>query len=371
MRVLVLSRRGIAKAFTGDSTQMRKTMAGVRERVDQVSQVFVDNDGALFDADDAPVAESMQSLCARHDVVHELPRLNFRAHRAIETILATVPVAISTVYWHDFTRILIAWRNDRGHGNRWLSAVRAWRAGRRRLQDYRRGCDVLLPNSWAEGQNVRRHFSLSRAAVVVPVPNAIVAPPFDVDALARPADIPFADYVVCPAVFAPRKNQLGLIKAMRGSAIPLVFMGDPLRKGAWYDAECRRLAGPNMLFLGHKPSDSPAFWSVLRHARCACLPSDCETPGIALLEAALAGARPVITLRGGTQEYYGFCAEYLDPVWKASIRAAVERGWARGRLSAQERQSFRRFSWEWAAEVTVNAYQTAIVVHRNGGRCAI
>jgi len=78
--------------------------------------------------------------------------------------------------------------------------------------------------------------------------------------------------------------------------------------------------------------------------------------GIALLEAAFAGTRPVVSQYGGTQEYYGFCAEYLDPLSLESIVAAVRRGWERGRLTEEESKSFKRFSWNYCAKLTLEGY---------------
>jgi glycosyltransferase involved in cell wall biosynthesis len=89
-------------------------------------------------------------------------------------------------------------------------------------------------------------------------------------------------------------------------------------------------------------------------------PSDCETPGIALLEAALAGARPVVTRHGGTQEYFGINGEYFNPVNPKSLKRAIVQAWERGRLTPYEASSYARFTWHWTAELTVNAYQIAI-----------
>ncbi len=363
MRVLILSRRGIARAFTGDSTQMRQTIACVRPLVESLSQVFVDSDGKLYDHEDRPQQETLNELCLQHDVVHQLPRLNFRAHGAVQAVLQHYPTVISTVFWYGLPRVRIAWRNHEALGSKVLAAIRAWRAGSKRLHDYRKGCDVLLPNSWAEGENVMKHFQLSPGTFAWPICNAFNVPSFDVQTLPKPSDIPFDDYIVCPAAFASRKNQLGLIRALRELDVPLVFMGDPLESDYAYWKACQRNATSRMVFLPHRDNRGADYWAVLRHARCACLPADCETPGIALLEAAFAGARPVVTKYGGTQEYYGMLAEYLDPVNPSSIRQAVLQGWERGRLGESERCIFAQFSWIRAAVATVDAYRHAIRLH--------
>lgn len=360
MRVLILSRKEIANAFTGDSVQMRNTISCIRRLVDNVSHVYIDSFGCLFDERGKLLNESLISLCARHDVIHQLPRLEVSVHKTLQNVLTSRPVVVSTVFWSDVARLVVAWNNEIRGLWRVRAVLSTWRAGTKLFQDYSKGCNVFLPNSWAEGENVRKHFRLASHAIVMPVPNAIKLPDFGLEGLARPAEIPFGEYVVCPAVFAPRKNQLGLIKALRNCDFPLVFMGNPLASSRHYWNECRRKATPRMFFLEHRDNSSKEFWSVLRYSRCACLPSDCETPGIALLEASVAGARPIITKNGGTQEYYGLSAEYLNPTSTSSIRDSITRGWMRGRLSKSESDYFRRYTWEWVAEQTVRAYQLAI-----------
>lgn len=362
MRVLILTKRGMAQSFTGDGTQMKNTIAGIRNHCSLVTHVFIDNDASLYDVNDQPVKETLQSLCHRHDVAHQLTRLDYKTHKQIETYLLSIPVVISTVYWFDSSRVVIAWCNSSGLRNRFLSAIKCWRTGRKSIQDYSKGCNVLLPNSWAEGQNVKNHFKLSKNIIIRPIPNGFNFPNFDLDELCKPDIIPFDEYIVCPAAFAARKNQLGLIKAMKGCDIPVVFMGNPLPQDIWYWKECKRMANSNMFFMDHQSNSEKIYWSVLKYARCACLPSDCETPGIAMLEASAAGARPIITTHGGTFEYYGITAEYLEPTNSFSILTAVENAWKRGPLSKHESLSFMRFTWDYAAETTIVAYRYALNV---------
>ena len=79
-----------------------------------------------------------------------------------------------------------------------------------------------------------------------------------------------------------------------------------------------------------------------------------------MIEAAYAGARPVITKFGGTVEYYGFDAEYFDPRSKQEICEAVERGWNRGRLTAVQAAAYSRFTWLYCAYLTRQAYEMAL-----------
>lgn len=82
-----------------------------------------------------------------------------------------------------------------------------------------------------------------------------------------------------------------------------------------------------------------------------------SAPGIALLEAAFAGARPVVTKFGGTIEYYGFDAEYFDPRRRSEILRAIKNGVIRGRLSTEQAKSYSRYTWEYCARLTLEAYR--------------
>lgn len=274
--------------------------------------------------------------------------------------LKKLPVLVSTVYWNSPFRELVSVRN--GASRKELkksmrSIVNRFRGKKSMLlHDW---CSGILPNTWAEGDAVRKDFALPQHAICVPVPNALGRVP-ELSELERPSYLPEGDYIVCPGIFHWRKNQLGLIRAIKDvyKDIPVVFMGGVFPGLESYYRQCLSEAGENMHFIGFKSSEEYEYWAVLKYARAAVLPSDCETPGIAMLEAALAGARPIITVNGGTQEYFGLSGIYLDPLSADSIRKAVHDGWQRGRLSEQESRIFRRFTWEWCAELTASAYRS-------------
>jgi glycosyltransferase involved in cell wall biosynthesis len=90
------------------------------------------------------------------------------------------------------------------------------------------------------------------------------------------------------------------------------------------------------------------------------LASSCETPGIALIEAAALGARPAVTREGSAAEYFGFEAEYFHPLDGEEIRAAVKRAWDRGPLSSAAELGMRQITWEATAQATLRFYQEAL-----------
>ena len=84
------------------------------------------------------------------------------------------------------------------------------------------------------------------------------------------------------------------------------------------------------------------------YAACSvfALPSELETPGLAALEAAVAGARLVVTPEGSTREYFDDDAIYAGPGDIAGLRAAIGRALAGPKPAALARRIFERFTWE-------------------------
>lgn len=358
MNILFLSQTRLLTDQTGDATQYRETVAGLKAKGHRVTTVFLSYQPIRFQDESLNelTQEAFQSIYREADVVHLLPCsrpvVSFVRAQKIKK-----PIVASPIFWAGWTRVFLAWCNRTSVKVGFKNALRYFLQMIKSHMDFR-GIDVFLPNTWAEGACVRKHFKMNEDALCVPVSNGFRLPNFDCENLERPANVPKEDYLVVPGVFSPRKNQLALIRALRQTNIPIVFMGG-LDFNSAYVSRCQKQATKNMHFIGYVPSASREYWAVLKHARAAVLASDCETPGIALLEAAAAGVRPIVTKYGGTMEYYGFDAEYLNPMCEKSIREAVLRGWTRGRLTENEAQQFQAFSWERCVDLTIQAYQFA------------
>ncbi len=132
------------------------------------------------------------------------------------------------------------------------------------------------------------------------------------------------DFILCVGRIDPRKNQLSLIMALKGTGIPLVLIGRPdTARFDWYYEACVREADGGVLFLRDLHHDSPLLASCYAAARVLVLPSFLEFPGLAALEAGLAGCSVVVTKVGVAREYLGSHARYLDPSSLQSIRRAV------------------------------------------------
>lgn len=157
-----------------------------------------------------------------------------------------------------------------------------------------------------------------------------------------------------------RKNVLNLMKAMRDIDRDLVVIGK-LQSGGYAEAcldEMRR--NKRITIIDGLPNDSPMLASA--YAACAlfALPSLFETPGIAALEAALAGARIVITPYGGTREYFGEDAEYVEPESIESIATGIRRALSIPPPSGLRERIARDYSWRRVAERTAEVYREVV-----------
>jgi glycosyltransferase involved in cell wall biosynthesis len=270
-------------------------------------------------------------------------------------------VALSPIAWFDLAS---RWqepaslvRRIRGVSGQLVRIV-APRAPSWRRQLYH-AADVLLPNSQAEATQLERYFRVPAKRIRV-VPNG--ADP----RLADSSPGPFAErvggpgFVLAAGRIEPRKNQLGLIRALSGQGVRLVILGSVVPGYESYENACRRSASDNVQFLPAISHDNPLLGSALAACGCLAVPSWFETPGLIALEAAMSGTPLVLTNRGATREYFGPLASYVEPGDLVAIRDAVVQALGRGRDPLLADLARQRYTWQAAARATREAYATLV-----------
>ena len=352
MKIAILSLRSRFGDVTGDCVQAEKTAAALRALGEDAARYFLDViPGKIYDernellGDWADVFDDM-------DIIHTIPPIpiaNITSQTKVRAKLVS-----STVFWSSPTYWKVVVRNTPKWDLNFVKAMIRECAAKIgiRLLRAKDGYDLLLPNSEDEIRCVRKYCKLKKGAKLVAVPNAIDPIPDHVPSLARDDRLPKDDYLLVPGFFAARKNQMTLIRALKDFPHSVVFMG----KGPLLEA-CKAAASDRMIFLDHVSHGSDMFYSAMKFARVACLPSNCETPGIAGLEAAALGARPVVPYEGGTTQYYGWDAEYHYPLCEMSLKESVIRAWCRGRLNGEERARYVSLNWRVCAIATLDAYR--------------
>jgi glycosyltransferase involved in cell wall biosynthesis len=274
---------------------------------------------------------------------------------------ARIPVVQSTIYWGRDYRLGLL---DATRGHR---AVRLARLGvslvrrgavataERMLEGSNdlafkyEGSDLLLPNSRAEADAIRSELGVTTPCHVVP--NGVDAKLFTL-ASHQPRD-----GVLYVGRIEPHKNQLRLIRALRGTGIRLSIVGPAHPHHEGYVDQCRAEAGPDVRFLGNVAHERlPALY---QSARVHAMPSMFETTGLTSLEAALCGCGVVTTNRGYVREYFEALAYYCDPLSLDSIRAAVTAALEDPRPALRDR-ILNNFTWKHTALATRAAYFCAL-----------
>lgn len=227
-----------------------------------------------------------------------------------------------------------------------------WPSWRRRLYQ---GVDLLLPNSQAEAHQLTRYFSIPARRIHV-VPNG--ADPRFAQARAELfiQKTGLRNFLFCPARLEPRKNQLGLLRAMRGWQGPIVLMGDPSPGHQSYAEACRQQAGPNVHFLPRLAHEDPLLASAYAACGCLVLASWFETPGLAALEAAMQAVPLVLPDVASCREYFGPWALYVRSNDWAQLRQAVEKAFQMGRNPRLAQHVLNHYTWKHTAQATLEAY---------------
>jgi glycosyltransferase involved in cell wall biosynthesis len=296
-----------------------------------------------------------------------------------------VPVVLSPICWFE-PRALAALAPSHGRG---AIDLAKWAARRAlpRLPGWRRELldlsDAILPNSRAEADQLSRLFGTDGRKVHI-VPNG-VDPRFagaSPDAFRERYGL--GEFVLYVGRIELRKNVLGLIQAARLACLPLVAIGAVVPGHEAYGEACGREGGDRVVWIGRVDHADPLLSSAMAAARVFALPSWFETPGLAALEAAVAGCSIVITPYGCTREYFGDRAEYARPGKVTEIAEALARAWdgtGRGRPGAAPSRKgdrhrpgtagasplytapltlsesiLERFSWSIVAQKTREAY---------------
>ena len=216
---------------------------------------------------------------------------------------------------------------------------------------------MVLPNTGSEAEIIKKGFGVPDGQVRV-VPNGVHERFATADPEPFIREYGLRDFVLNVGhIGTKRKNVLNLIRAMRGIDSPLVVIGK-VQQGA-YAAQCLREAkeNPRVRIIEGLPNDSPMLASAYAASKIFALPSAFETPGIAALEAGLAGAKIVITPYGGTQDYFGQDAVYVEPGSPSAIADGIRSAIAESPSTTLRDRIAREYMWQRVAEKTAEAYR--------------
>jgi glycosyltransferase involved in cell wall biosynthesis len=164
------------------------------------------------------------------------------------------------------------------------------------------------------------------------------------------------EFVLYAGRIEPRKNVLGLIESVRSLGLNLVVIGDVVPCHEAYQAACRSAGIGFVRWFPRFEHDDPRLASAYAAARVFALTSWFETPGLAALEAALAGCAIVITPFGCTREYFRKDVWYARPNRPAEVARAIAAAWDEGPRPGLAARIAADYSWAEVGRKTREAY---------------
>jgi glycosyltransferase involved in cell wall biosynthesis len=218
--------------------------------------------------------------------------------------------------------------------------------------------DKILPNTRQELELVQHGFGIESSKLAV-IPNGVEKRFSEADATLFRETYNLTEFILFVGqAGAQRKNVRLLLDAAQNINEQVVIIGDFYDNA--YSKECLKIAEKldNVLLLPTQPHESELLSSAYAACSVFCLPSQFETPGIAAMEAALAGAKIVITGVGGTMEYFKEHAEYVLPNSINSLNKALNIALSKKNDLELKNHILEQFTWEKVAEKTLHVYRS-------------
>ena len=185
---------------------------------------------------------------------------------------------------------------------------------------------AIVAHSQAEKVQLIEEYRIDDSSKVQVVYDSVLSTSIDSATAAEfVAEYGVRDCILSVGNFDERHNQLSLVRALRRTNIPIVFIGSATAGSQRYLAECKKAAekiNGQVLFIEH--IDSPTMiHSAMKNARVHAVASWWETSGRLSIEAALCGCNVVVTDRSPFREYLADTAVLCNPSSVESIRQAV------------------------------------------------
>lgn len=220
--------------------------------------------------------------------------------------------------------------------------------------------DSVLPNTLVEAELIEKGLSVLEEKIRI-IPNGVSEKFLYGNPDLFKERYKIENFVLTVGHLGPaRKNGLALIKALKLIDHPAVIIGKISDSGEGRKIKEELEKTPKIIFIDGLPNDS----NLLSSAYAACdtfiLPSLFETPGRAALEAALAGAKIVITPYGGTKDYFKDMAEYVNPYSVDSIKEGIEKILNKQKDDRLKEHIKNNFLWDKIADKTINVYNEVL-----------
>lgn len=168
------------------------------------------------------------------------------------------------------------------------------------------------------------------------------------------------EYILQVGRFDENKNQLKVIKALKGTGVDVVFIGGADHSDQSYYQKCEDEARgyDNIHLLGWQLKDSPILRSAYANAKLVVLPSYYETFGLVLLEGGLAGADLALSETLPILCYSSFagCATF-NPDNVSQMRDVLIEAFRHPKDTALKGRLINEFNWDTIIEQHIKIYE--------------
>ena len=322
MKILFLARPDLFQIKAGDTVQIEELFRSL-----QKIGISVD------------LSTEIKPDLAGYDLVHCFNMLR------IETCLVQckwvknkkIPLILTPVYW-DLEEYL---------ANNYPERLKWWEMQQKKRCELLQMVDLLAPNAESEYRQIEKNFSIQ-------LPWNIIHNGVEKDYILSRNITEKRDIVLAVGRIHPRKNQLNMIKALKDTGIPLVFIGKVNDKQ--YYRRCQQEADENIKFIDEV--DRSWLKEYYLRAKTHLMVSWYDTPGLVNLEAGLADCDLVVSSRGTAYDYFGDKAAYCGPTEIDKIRATVLKSYYKENDRGLRSHILNNYTWNKIALKTRNIYST-------------
>lgn len=216
---------------------------------------------------------------------------------------------------------------------------------------------MVLPNTTDEAELIEKGYDVPASRIEI-IPNGVEERFAEATPDLFHEKYGITNYILFVGnIGTERKNALRLLQALVKIETPAVLIGKIFDNA--YARRCKKITDEHshIHLIGEISHDDKLLESAYAGASLFVLPGMFETPGIAALEAALAGSNVAITHVGGTRDYFGEYAVYLDPNSVSSIESAIKRGLKKAVRNELTSHILNHYTWKKVAEKTAVAYR--------------
>jgi len=219
--------------------------------------------------------------------------------------------------------------------------------------------DLILPNAQGEQDLLSDLYNIPKQKMAI-VPCGVADRFVGADPEPFKQHYNIDNFLFCIGRFDPRqKNQLGLIRALKNTDIPLVFVGSPITGAEDYLTQCKKEASSNTLFIDYLNPKDNLLASAFAAANTLVVPSFYEYPCMVAMEALLAGTKVAITNGGTTEESFKHYANYFNPHVESDMRDTVIQTYKNDLPEGTIEYARNTFLWDNVGRQLETAYKNA------------